>query len=98
MDLIYLFLVLIGGGWRWLEVVGTDWDWLEVAGGGWRLFCKVNTPFLKHAVNLFKSYLSNIPYLVNLGNNFSQPASVLCNVPQGSIFCNMLQGSIFSCL
>ena len=37
------------------------------------------------SVNWFKSYLSNRSFLVNLGNNFSQPASVSCGVPQGSI-------------
>ena len=41
--------------------------------------------FSKHAVSLFQSYLSNRSFLVNLGNNFSQPASVSCGVPQGSI-------------
>ena len=41
--------------------------------------------FSKHAVNWFQSYLSNRSFLVNLGNNFSQPASVSCGVPQGSI-------------
>ena len=42
--------------------------------------------FSKHTVNWFKSYLSNRYFLVNLENNFSQPASVSCGVPQGSIF------------
>ena len=32
-----------------------------------------------------KFYLSNISFLVNLRNNFSQPTSVSCGVPQGSI-------------
>ena len=41
--------------------------------------------FSKHNVNWFKSYLSNRSFLVNVGNNFSQPASVSCGVPQGSI-------------
>ena len=41
--------------------------------------------FSKHTVNWFKSYLSNRSFLVNLENNFSQPASVSCGVPQGSI-------------
>ena len=41
--------------------------------------------FLKHTVNWFQSYLSNRSFLVNLENNFSQPASVSCGVPQGSI-------------
>ena len=36
-------------------------------------------------VNWFKSYFSNRSFKVNLGNNFSQPASVSCGVPQGSI-------------
>ena len=43
------------------------------------------TGFLKHTVNWFKSYLSNRSFLINLGNKFSQPASVSCGVPQGSI-------------
>ena len=41
--------------------------------------------FSKHTVNWFQSYLSNRSFLVNLGNNFSQPASVCCGVTQGSI-------------
>ena len=46
--------------------------------------------FSKHAVSLFQSYLSNRSFLVNLGNNFSQPASVSCSVPQGSILGSLL--------
>ena len=41
--------------------------------------------FSKHSVNWFQSNLSNRSFLVNLGNNFSQPESVSCSVPQGSI-------------
>ena len=41
--------------------------------------------FSKHMVNWFRSYLFNISFLVNLGNDFSQPASVSCGVPQGSV-------------
>ena len=41
--------------------------------------------FSKRTVNWFKSYLSNRSFKVNLGNNFSQHASVSCGVPQGSI-------------
>ena len=41
--------------------------------------------FSKRTVNWFKSYLSNRSFKVNLGNNFSQPVSVSCGVPQGSI-------------
>ena len=41
--------------------------------------------FSKHAVNWFKSYLSNRFFQVNLGNNFSQFGSVSCAVPQDSI-------------
>ena len=41
--------------------------------------------FSKHTISRFQSYLSNRSFLVNLGNNFSQPASVSCGVPQGSI-------------
>ena len=39
--------------------------------------------FSKRTVNWFKSYLSNRSFKVNLGNNFSQLASVSCGVPQG---------------
>ena len=39
--------------------------------------------FSKHVVNWFQSYLFNRSFLVE--NNFSQPASVSCSVPQGSI-------------
>ena len=39
--------------------------------------------FSKHVVNRFQSYLFNRSFLVE--NNFSQPASVSCGVPQGSI-------------
>ena len=41
--------------------------------------------FSKHTVNWLQSYLSYRSFLVNVGNNFSQPASVSCGVPQGSI-------------
>ena len=41
--------------------------------------------FSKHTVNWFQSYLFNRSFLVNVGNNFSQPASVSCDVPQDSI-------------
>ena len=41
--------------------------------------------FSKCTVNWFKSYLSNRSFKVNSGNNFPQPASVSCGVPQGSI-------------
>ena len=41
--------------------------------------------FSKRTVNWFKSYLSNRYFKVNLGHNFSQPASVSCGVLQGSI-------------
>ena len=41
--------------------------------------------FSKHSVNWFQSNLSNRSFLVNSGNNFSQPESVSCSVPQGSI-------------
>ena len=39
--------------------------------------------FSKNVVNRFQSYLSNRSFLAE--NNFSQPASVSCGVPQGSI-------------
>ena len=41
--------------------------------------------FLKHTVNWFQFYLSSRSSLVNMGNNFCQPASISCIVPQGSI-------------
>ena len=41
--------------------------------------------FSKRTVNWFKSYLPNRSFKVNLGNTFSQPASVSCGIPQGSI-------------
>ena len=41
--------------------------------------------FSKRTVNWFKSYISNRSFKVNLGNNFSQPASVSCEVSQGYI-------------
>ena len=40
---------------------------------------------LTHTVNWFKSYLSNQAFLIGLENNFSQPASLYCGIPQGSI-------------
>ena len=40
--------------------------------------------FSKHTVNWFKYYLSNKFFLVNLETNFSQHASVSCDVPQDS--------------
>ena len=42
--------------------------------------------FSKQTVNWFESYLSSRSFLINLGNNFSQPASVSCGARQGSIF------------
>ena len=41
--------------------------------------------FWNHTVNWFKSYVSNRFFLVNLGNEFSQPAFVFSSLPQGSI-------------
>ena len=41
--------------------------------------------FSKYTANGFQSYLSKRSFLANLGDNFSQPASVSCGVPQGSI-------------
>ena len=41
--------------------------------------------FLKHTENYFPPYLSNRSFPVNLGNNFSQVASISCSVSQGSI-------------
>ena len=46
--------------------------------------------FSKHIVNWFSSYLSNRSFLVVLGNNFSQPASVSRGLPQGSILGQVL--------
>ena len=52
--------------------------------------------FSKHAANWFQSYLSNRSFLINLGNNFSQPVSAPCVVPQGSILGPILFYSIFN--
>ena len=41
--------------------------------------------FSKHSVNWCQSCLINRTFLVNLGNAFSQPASVSSGVTQGSI-------------
>ena len=50
------------------------------------LFQKLFTiGFSKHTVNWFQSCFSNRLFLVNLGNNFPQPASLSCGVPQDSI-------------
>ena len=46
--------------------------------------------FSKRTINWFKSYLSNRSFKVNFENNFSQPASVSCGLPQGSIFSPLL--------
>ena len=43
------------------------------------------TGFSKHSVNWFRSYLINRTFLLNLGNEFFQPACVSSGVPQGSI-------------
>ena len=48
------------------------------------------TGFSKHFVNWFKSYLSHRSFLVNLGNIFSQHASVSCGVPQRFILGSLL--------
>ena len=50
--------------------------------------------FSKHIVNWFQSCLSNRSFPVNVGNNFSQPASVSCGVPQGSMTCHKLSNVI----
>ena len=39
----------------------------------------------RNTVNWFQSYLSNRSFLINLGNNLSQPASVSCCASQSSI-------------
>ena len=44
----------------------------------------------KYSVIWFRSYLINGTFLVNLGNPFSQPASVSSGVPQGSILSPLL--------
>ena len=49
-----------------------------------------NIGFSKHTVIWFLSYLSYRSFLVNLGNKFSQPASVSCGVPEGSILGRLL--------
>ena len=46
--------------------------------------------FSKHTANWFQSYLSNRSFLINSRNNFSQPPSVFCGVPQGSILGTLL--------
>ena len=46
--------------------------------------------FSKHSVNWFRSYLTNRTFLVNLGNVFSQPASVTGGISQGSILVPLL--------
>ena len=46
--------------------------------------------FSKHSINWFRSYLINRTFLINLGNAFSQPASVSSDVPQGSILSPLL--------
>ena len=49
------------------------------------LLQKFDIGFSKYSVNWFKLYLSSRSFLVILGNNFSQPASVSCSAPQGSL-------------
>ena len=50
------------------------------------LFQKLFTiGFSKHPVNWFQPYFSSKSFLVNLGNNFPQPASLSCSVPQDAI-------------
>ena len=46
--------------------------------------------FSNHTVNWCKSCLSSRSYLVNSGNNFSQPASVFWGVPQASVLWPLL--------
>ena len=46
--------------------------------------------FSNHTVNWCKCYLSSRSYLVNSGNNFSQPASVFWGVPQASVLWPLL--------
>ena len=46
--------------------------------------------FSKHSVNSFRSYLTNITFLVNLGNVFSQPACLSSGIRQGSILVPLL--------
>ena len=38
----------------------------------------------KDVILLFKSYLSNRKFKVNLNKTFSEPGKVLCRAPQGS--------------
>ena len=54
-----------------------NWPWLTLG--------KVMCYFSKRTINWLKSYLSSRSFLVNLGNNFPQHASVFCGVPQCSI-------------
>ena len=46
--------------------------------------------FSDHTVKWFESYLSNLKFMVNLENSFSEISSVSCGVPQGSILSTLL--------
>ena len=41
--------------------------------------------FSERAVAWYRSYLENIQVIVNVEDSFSEPASLICGVPQGSI-------------
>ena len=52
--------------------------------------------FLKHAVDGFRSYLSNRSFMINLESNCLQPASVSYGLPKGSIL-GLLLFLIYGC-
>ena len=52
--------------------------------------------FLKHAVDGFRSYLSNRSFMINLESNCLQPASVSYGLPIGSIL-GLLLFLIYGC-
>ena len=46
--------------------------------------------FSEGTTKWFKSYLSNRKFKVHIKNTFSEPANLLCRVPQGSILGSLL--------
>ena len=48
------------------------------------------TDFFKHSINWFQSYFINRTFLLNLGNEFFQPACVSSGAPQESILSPLL--------
>ena len=45
----------------------------------------VHLQFSTKSILWFKSYLTNITFLVNVEKSFSEPGKLECGVPQGSI-------------